>query len=267
MGRVASQDELEQDDFVIPQTIGDPLDNDDLLGEDEDEDDDDVDPMLSALQEQMEQLKTTQQEERTFFQNLMTQVAQPQQQQQQETAAPEFNVDDLPDPVEDRTGFNKALATKVNAFVKDSTEQTAAAVMQQSNQNQGVKDLEQRFLSQHPDLAKKSALFTAVVTQETNKLRNRGLDVRQFVFADPDKFLTTVAAEMKAELGMDDSDDDLDDDDTRTVRKPVGGKRKSRAKGVRGGSTPALKKSKSRGKKATGFVAELKRQQSELGIV
>ena len=272
MGRVATQEELDSDDFVIPKTIGDPLDNDDLIGDDEDEDED-VDPMLLALQEQMDQLKTNQKDERDFFQNLMTQVAaganqQQQQQQQQQPTAPEFSVDDLPDPVEDRKGFNAALADKVKNFVTQTNEQTAAAVLAQSSNNQGINDLQNRFMTQHPDLAKKSALFTAVVTEETNKIRNKGLDVRQFVFADPEKFLNTVAESMKEQLGIEDDDLDEDDEtDTRTVRKSASGKKKSRAKGVRGQSSPSLKKKAAKGKKPVGFVAALKKSQADLGIV
>ncbi len=270
MGRVATQEELDSDDFVIPKTIGDPISNEDLLGEDdEEEDDEEVEPMLAALQEQMDTLKQSQGQEREFFQQLITQVAaganQPAQQQQQQ-AQPEFNLDDLPDPVEDRAGFNKALAAAVTKFGKETAEQAAGAALTAATNNQSIESLQNSFRSQFPDLAKKSALFTAIVTQETNKIRNKGLDVKQFVFADQDKFLNTVAEAMRQELGIEDDDlDEDDEDDTRTVRKSV--KTKSRAKGVRGGSSPKLKKSKSKGKKPTGFVAELKRQQQEIGIV
>lgn len=274
MGRAATTEEIDETGLsAIPLTLGDPdvqEDNLDLIG---DGDDDEVDPVITLLQEQMEQLQTSQKEEREFLQNTILEMSQ---RPAQVVAAPAANnqpaatialdFKDLPDPVENRDDFNRELGTRVSKFVNDQSTAMSVAVTSQNQTQAGLQDLENRFTRDHAELAKKPALFQATVTQEVAKIKNRGLNPQTFIFADPDKFLSLVAQNMKDELGIEDEDEE--DDDGDNVVKLKGSKKTSRTKGVKSGSMPILKKSgKDTGKKPLSMVKEIKKSQHAMGLI
>lgn len=276
MGRAATNEEVDNaENLGIPMTLGDPdaVDpNLDLVDDDEDEES----PMLTAMQEQLDGMETKNATEREFLQNAILSLTQnnaaPAAAAAQDEAALALNLDDLPDPVEKREDFNKELGTRINKFVSTSQQNFAASVTAQNSNTQSLQDLENRFTRDHGELAKKPALFQAVMTQEVANLKNRGLDPSKFVFADPDGFLKKVAEGMRNELGLTE-DDDLGDEETTPGRKTkvvnLNAKRKRlpRAKGVRAGSTARTPSKKTGRDKPTSFIDELKKQQLEMGIV
>ena len=270
MGRVATEQEIDKDDINgIPLTLGDPdavNPNQDLIDGD---DDDDIDPAILALQSEMDTLVTSQKEEREFLKNTIMEMSQrpaplavvPVTPAKPLSTALDFK--DLPDPVENREDFNRVLGERVSKFVNEHTVATTAAITNQNQTQAGLVDLENRFTRDHKDLAGKPGLFQAIVTQEVAKLKNRGLDVQQFIFADPDKFVTLVAKNMRDEVGIEESDDEEEEAKLKTS-----GRKTSRTQGVKGASMPKLKKSgKDVGKKPLSLVKEIKKQQHAMGLI
>lgn len=274
MGRVATQTEIEGKNAIsIPLTLGDPDMEDpnfDLIG---DGDGDDEDPQISALMEKIESMEVSNLKDKEFLQNTILEMSQrPAQVVTAQTAAPvaaaDLNLDDLPDPVEKSAEFTAELGKRVKAYVNQQNDNTTAAVTAQNTAQAGVADLENRFNRDYKTLAEKPGVFQAVVSQEVQKLKNRGLNPQQFIFADPDKFLAKVATQMKAELGIEDDEEDEDLDDDQVSVKKISKLKKSRTKGVKAGSMPNLKKGgKETGKKPLSFVKELKKRQLEMGLI
>jgi len=242
----------------------------DLLGNGEDDDDDD-DPRYAALQDQFESLNGQFAQNQEFTNNLLTQLvaAQSQNSQGGNGAPEEINFDDLPDPVEDRAGFNKELGTRIGKMMDQTRQQTT-----QASQNDGqLAMLESNFRRDFAELAEKPALFQTVLTERVRNIRARGLDPKAVVFAQPDKFLKEVAEQMYDELGLD--PDDIDDDDDEPGQ---GGKRKvqmrkkpaTRTRGLGRRSGDASLKLRKRNKgddKPKGFLDQLKATQLDNGLL
>ncbi len=277
MGRTATQAEMEGDTGIsIPKTLGNPDMEDpnfDLIGDDEDK----SDPQITALVEKMDAMEATNSKDKEFLQDTILEMSQRPAQvipiqptTNQEPAG--LNFDDLPDPVEKRTEFNAELGKRIQTFVGQQTQNTTAAVTAQTQAQAGITDLENRFTRDYKTLAGKPGVFQAIVSQEVQKLKNRGLNAQQFIFAEPDKFLAKVAIQMKSELGIEDDDDDQENADQENADQTTVGKvtkKTSRTKGVKAGSMPNLKKvgGKETGKKPLSFVKELKKLQLEMGII
>lgn len=270
MGRVATELDLDEDGVNgIPLTLGDSNADDpnlDLI----DGDDDDIDPAILALQSEMETLVTSQKEEREFLQNTILEMSQRPAPLAVVPATPTeplsnaLDFKDLPDPVENREDFNRVLGERVSKFVNEHTAATTAAITSQSQTQAGLTDLENRFTRDHKDLAGKPGLFQAIVTQEVNKIKNRGLNPQQFIFADPDKFVSTVAKTMRDELGIEEGDGDEEDE----AKLKTSGRKTSRTQGVKGASMPKLKKGgKDASKKPLSLVKEIKKQQHAMGLI
>lgn len=273
MGKAATAEEAQQKGLgAIPLTIGhadEDNPNLDLIGDD----DDDIDPMLVAMQEQLEDMKTSQKEEREFLQNTIIEMSQRPPQMVNAApantapaAAAALDFENLPDPVENRKEFNEALGTRITDFVAQQSQNTTALVTAQQQSQGVISDLENRFTRDYKDLATKPALFQATLTQAITKIKNRGLNPQSFVAADPDKFLTEIAKSMKDELGITDDDNDEElNDENNTLQL---GKKVSRTKGVKSGSMAKLKKAgESKVKKPLSFVREIKKQQHAMGLI
>jgi len=270
MGKVATAEEMALG--TIPLTLGDPDMDDpnmDLVGDI----DDDLDPAIVGLQEQLDGLETSHKEERTFLQNTILELSQ----RPPSVAAPaaaalkpvptELDFSDLPDPVEDKEGFYKKLGSSVSDYINQHTVATTNAVTNQQATQNGLADLNNRFSRDYKELSQKPAIFHAVVAQEVKKIQNRGVNAQQVMFADPDKFLKTVATTMRNELGIEEGEeDDGNDDDNVANLKP--GKKKPRTVGVKGASMPTLKRTgKAPGKKPLSLVKEIKNVQHKMGLI
>lgn len=276
MGRAATQQEMEgTGEITIPLSLGNSEMDDpsfDLIGGDEE----DKNPEVTALLERIESMEATSLQDKEFLQNTILEMSQRPAQvvAPAVVAAPkstELNLDDLPDPVEKSAEFTAELGKRVKDYVQVQNSNTAATVTAQAQTQAGLSDLENRFTRDYKTLAGKPGVFQAIVSQEVAKLKNKGLNPQQYIFADPDKFLGVVAKQMKSELGIEDEDDgeeeELDGDGNAIVKKQVA-KKKSRAKGVKAGSMPNLKKSdKGTSKKPLSFVNEFKKRQLAMGII
>lgn len=274
-------DEIEYNDIVIPRTIGEDTeqDYDDLALSDDDQNDDrddhrpdEGDPRYEALQEQMRGLENMMQQQGQFYQSAFAQLMANGRGTAQASAGEDtgaFNLEDLPDPVEDRAGFNKELQKRVTGFVDKQVSATRSQ-MQTGNLEQ---QLTNQFHRDHPDLAKKGALFRAAVTEEANVLAASGVNAAQSIAANPDAFLDKVAARMNNELDIDPDDDNGDVDAEGRSRRPrrqasnggsssrsrnLGKPSRPRRRGGAPGKQPA---------KPKGFIAELRQQQADMGLL
>ena len=272
-------DDTEYQDMVIPRTIGGDADDDydelELSGDDDDNlDDDDYhddDPRFAAMSEQMTGMQTMMQQQGQFYQTAFAQLMSNNGQPDAAAAADQgaFDLEDLPDPVEDRAGFNKALAAKVTGFVDNQVRSTENRVST-GNLEQ---NLSNQFRADHPELAKKGAIFRAAVTEEANILATSGVNAATTIGANPSAFLDKVAARMNNELGIDPNDDDNqnDDDDGRAPRRKV---RRQKAQGDNSRSRNLGKPSRPRRRgqpkkpaKPKGFINELRQQQADMGLI
>lgn len=248
--------DIEQDDDDLlgtgehfPKTLGADDDDDpnrDLVGDDDGEGDGEgeggEDPVAQLRRESQER-------EERYMRTINTLIGQQQGRGgdaggDNSGDAGTLSFDDLPDPVEDRAGFNKALAEKFGTVTKAQQEQ----MMQQMQRQNAVNSLESRFKTKYSDLAGKSALMRAAVQEEADAMRADGLDPQQAAINDQDGFIEKVAKRMKRELGQE------------------GGKPRGRTRGVSAGS-----KGKTTGKpakeKPKGFLDQLKKAQLDSGLI
>lgn len=229
----------------FPQTIGEERDEDhqDLIGDEEDDDTGgNDDPVAQLRQESRER------EER--YMRTINQLLATQQGRGADTGgdnsgdAGTIDFDDLPDPVEDRKGFNKALAEKFGTV----SQAQRAQIMQDMQRQNAVTSLETRFKTKYTDLAGKSALMRAAVQEEADAMRAEGLDPQQAAMNDQDGFIDRVANRMKKELGQGDT-------------KPRG-----RTRGVSAGSRQKGS-NKPPKEKPKGFLDQLKEAQLDSGLI
>lgn len=279
-------EDQDYDELSIPRFIGDPGDDDDGyadldladdtddedLDDDDYDDEDDDDPRYAALQGEMENIKSLMQQQGNFYQTAMAQLMANGNGRDQAAAGEEtgaFNLEDLPDPVENRAEFNKALADRVKSFV---TGEVTKADSRASTSNL-EQQLTNNFYRDYPELAKKSALFRAAVSEEAAILRNSGGNPAAAIGADPDGFLTRVANRMHEELGTPEDQRGGDGGDeggrhTRRRRQAKGGADRSRTRNLGRRSRPKRRGGKpNQQKKPKGFIAELRQKQTDMGLI
>lgn len=118
----------------------------------------------------------------------------------------------LPDPATDPEGFQKKLAKRIKKSLKTGLEAVRssqpnpgveAAMAQRAAFYEGIWD---EFKGAHPQLARFEGELSAVTAQEVAKLAARRVNVDEYIIANPEAFMNTVAAEATkhlTELGVD----------------------------------------------------------------
>lgn len=252
------------DTIEIPKTLGGAPDGADLVGDnDEDiddlelagldpDDDSDDDGYSSAtdIAELRGQINTL----TTMLQNRGT----------ESTAAiadkagmPKLDLSNLPDPVTKKDDFNRELTNRLTQYTETQS-QTLQTQSQQQALSQRAAELETRFAGQYPALAKKKALMAAAVQEEAKDLQLKGRNIQAVMTSDPDRFLKRIAKRMQTELGI---TDDTSTEGRQQQRRA--GRTAGVGAGSRGAQTPQGKK---KDDAPMGFVAALKKQQTEMGL-
>ncbi len=249
------EDEVEFQDMVIPRTIGEPTEDEEELELGEDDEDED-DPAVAALKQELGTLRETVGQQNQYMQQLTASLITRQDSgggQEDE----DFNLDDLPDPVNEREAFNKELATRVKNHVSAQSQRTNSA----QNVNALETDLNNRFARDYEDLTGRNTLFKAAVADEIAAMSTGGLDATAAISADRDGFLKKVATRMRTDLGMDEDGGGKPAPKKRAKSKSraktLGQPSRGRTKSKRGDQKP----------KPKGFIAELRQQQSDMGLI
>lgn len=272
MGKKATQNNI----LAFPQHLGgaadDLINDDDLLDDDLiDGDDDDDGGVGHQFQSQLESLRSTVEQNNQNTQNLMMQLlaGNRNNQQTQQGAATdqgnplELDFDDLPDPVTDRAGFNKAIAKKVGGAIST----ISTNLQRQSSSAATVNQLEVQFAEKFPKLKGKPILLRAAVQDTLQSFQSAGIDPAQGVMMDQAGFLNKVAGKMASELGIDlnaQDDDDADDDGAQHLGGRSG-KPANRTGGLGAGSGTKVRK-KAKDRQPTGFLDQHKKLQADMGL-
>lgn len=243
----------------LPSTIGDPVDDDDLLGEEEEQEELEAQGGEGEGEgeeapdepSEIDALKAHMESQFSSFQRTLSQLIQ--KAPGDETPAIDFS--DLPDPVTDAKAFNAALGERVNKAL--TTSQQAAA---QADQAAKVNALWEGFKTEYADLAPKELLARSAAAAELEDARARGLDSLDWAVNNPVEFRKKVADRMRKELGV-----AAPAGDTRTP-KP-GTKPANRTGGVSGGSKGAGTSGGKKPEKPAGFLDQMKKSQLDAGLI
>lgn len=188
--------------LAIPLTIGEPESAPELTPEQQE---------IATLRQQLEaQGQQTQQ-----LLGAVTQMVQrqqypqqyPQQQAPQEPAGlPEFSLDGLPDPVSKPTDFTKQLQERIAARDTQLTQHLTNNITQnitgQLSRAHAMDSVYNRFVQQHPDLARYQSMVQGAAAAEFSNLKQYGYDPAMIAQQNPDSLVANIAARMQSELGI-----------------------------------------------------------------
>lgn len=103
----------------------------------------------------------------------------------------------LPDPIADRAGFNKALADRVEQTVKARIDGTVKSIQDsqaaERQRVEAVSKLWNRFNEKHKDLGVATEIVQAQAAEVLTDAAQRGLDPERYMLSDPDAFIDTIA--------------------------------------------------------------------------
>ena len=146
--------------------------------------------------------------------------------------APVLDLAGLPDPTMDAAGYNRGLQDRVTKFASDTVtfnaQQAAAAqapAQHAAALSSRIDALWDKFTTSHPDLADKEDFVQLSAQGLLQEVSNMGGNVEQYIFRDPDRFLSKVAEKAKERLTAlgwkpkeaEDDDDEGDDSTGRTA--------------------------------------------------
>jgi hypothetical protein len=144
--------------------------------------------------------------ERQLQQQTIDRILQSQQsvvdafRQREEPRPQPVSFDDLPDPVEDRVGFNKALAERVAALSKQQAEELVSRSTAETTRATSLDAVWNKFQAEYKDLASDPELAGAFATAEIQRIRATGADPINAIISDPDGFNKRVADRMRQKL-------------------------------------------------------------------
>lgn len=191
----------EDNALPFPHTIGDPnVDNSEHPEA----------PQPTAAEQQLAEMRALiEQQNQAFAQReqfyqqqldtLMQQRAAPAQ--AAPTPAPLPSLDDLPDPLQNPTNYNRVLAERIAAREAALVQNVSQNVLSEVTRATALDSLWNRFNGQHTELAKKQTLLQGAAAVTFNELRARGLDPVAVAAQNPDSLISAIATRMQAELG------------------------------------------------------------------
>jgi hypothetical protein len=209
---------------------------------------------LAALERKIEEQQAQFAEERRTWQHSIDRLLQQRQERQEphQPAGPSVDFSGLPDPVEKPEEFQKTLQQRVGSALQNQQKQLQEYWQQTSQKQFSEKEhldrLWNKFQTEHSDLADKNALLQGTIATYKGELSQRGLDIQQEIYQNPDNFINEVARRMRAELGT-------------PAPAPV-----NRTGGL-GGGTSYNGGGKGQDKKYPGFMEQLKKAQLDSGLV
>ena len=176
--------------------------------------------------------------------------------------------DPLPDPVDDKEGFQKALLGAIGTAVRDAVGQ-AATTTNAATAHQGRYDkLWSDFQGVHEEEAKYPGLVKSIGTEKVQELQARGLDADKVIFGNPKGFMAEVAEEVASQVKVIRGDDPVKGNGADKNPTPGALPADDRTGGISGGSggpaTPADAPAK---EKPEAFTNEVKALQKDAGYI
>ena len=108
--------------------------------------------------------------------------------------------DPLPDPVDDKEGFQKALLGAIGTAVRDAVGQSATATNAATAHQGRYEKLWSDFQGVHEEEAKYPGLVKSIGTEKVQELQARGLDADKVIFGNPKGFMAEVAEEVASQV-------------------------------------------------------------------
>ena len=198
---------------------------------------------LATLKAQVEALKANEGKFEELFDRVM--ATRPAAPDFTPSAPPELTFDDLPDPVEDKTAYAKALAAKLKAH----DELTASAAAKAAEPQRVLANLEADFIEAYPDLGQHTLLVRAAAGEVGADFRKRGLDPVQLARTNPDRLFRAIAKRAETELAK--------------YRSPA--PTEHQTGGTGGGSTPPATTTAPEAARTT-YLEEIRNRQNKAGI-
>ena len=178
--------------------------------------------------------------------------------------SPNIDLSGLPDPLEDRDGYNKGIAERVQSAITDGISTHAAAERTRhataASRDERIGVLWGDFSNTYPELAANEEWVEFAASKVAKRAKARGLDVEKYMFGNSEQFMEDVAAEIgkvfKPDTSNDGSDKNADTNDSTPSRTGgmFGG----------GGSTGTDKKVKKA--KGDDMLEVLAKEQRAMGI-
>lgn len=168
----------------------------------------------------------------------------------------EVDLKGLPDPMEDKDGYAKALNDRIQANIIARQEYEAAMAEAEEQQyaivNGRVDGLWQDFQRSNPELAKFPNRIRHMAQDVVEAASQRGINVQEYMFKQPQRFFADVVNAYKAEYGEPEKEDD--------------GLPEGRTEGVGGGDFMKGSPETEAEAKKYDFVKELKTTQATSGF-
>lgn len=193
------------------------------------------------------------------------QNAEPTQQPTQQPT--QFDLSDLPDPVQNPKAYNEALQARLTDYIGQTTQSQQQALLSQVSSAQALNGLWNRLQGQHPELAKRQILLQGAAAAEFSQLRAQGIDPVAVAAQNPDGLVANIVNRMQAELGIDTNAQGQPGPTTPTTPPAGVQPGASRAAGVAGGSQPSVPTQPTAPPKTSTFTDQLKQSQIRDGLI
>ena len=189
-------DKQEQDE-LFPDFSFDG-DNEDVADENESDDNDSgsEEGGESDKQEDLEkaELRKRIEQQDKRFDDIMTTMLRNQQTKNPEPVADQFKEMEVPNPVDDPDGFAKAVQHNADMRVK----REIANVEARQRETENSSKIWSQFEAKYPELAKHEDIVEAVSGKIAKDMAAAGVDFRNYVATDPERFFDKVAERMNS---------------------------------------------------------------------
>lgn len=128
------------------------------------------------------------------FDEIMTTMLRNQQSQQPDAVEDQFKEMDVPNPVDDPDGFAKAVQHNADMRVK----REIANVEARQRETESSSKIWNQFEEKYPELAKHEDIVEAVSGKIAKDMTAAGVDFRNYVATDPERFFDKVAERMNS---------------------------------------------------------------------
>jgi len=180
----------------------------------------------------------------------------------------QFSTDGLPNPLEDRAAYDKALAERIQTFVRANNEVVRSEVQGQVNQQTSAQRMRTEFFGAHPEWEEHDKIVGIVAAEVAEEW---GPNATAIIQAKPKKYYKEVAKRLEAQYG---ALIDADDDDTTPYRPEPRQRRREpddgddgrtagMFSGLDGGGRPT---ERSQRKEGGDMIAELHAEQRKSGF-
>lgn len=135
---------------------------------------------------------------------------------------PKFDLQGLPDPVQDLDGFRRDLETRVNGYVQHATATSVQQVREETSSATEAERLWAEFQRNYPDWAKYEELTSSVASQLVNRVKARGGDPKKYLFQDSKTFYSDLDRELRSKYGALLTPEEAEEEDERRAADLMG---------------------------------------------